>query len=145
VRSKSIDQASDATHILVFETGDDVLSLLTAYAREHRLSAAHFTAIGALQRVTLGYFDWHTKKYVEIPVEEQVEVVSLLGDIARKDGEPQVHAHIVVGRRDGSTRAGHLLAATVRPTVELVLVETPAYLKRVHDPESGLALIDPGA
>jgi predicted DNA-binding protein with PD1-like motif len=143
MQSKPIHKAAQRTHVLVFETGDEVLAPLTRFAREHGLAAAHFTAIGALERVTLGYFDWSSKRYLEIPLEEQVEVVSLMGDIALKDGAPQVHAHIVVSKRDGSACGGHLLAATVRPTLELVLVESPSYLARVYDPVSGLALIDP--
>ena len=92
--------------------------------------------------MTLGYFDWESKEYQKIPVREQVEVLSLIGDVALKDGEPKVHAHVVVGRSDGSTRGGHLLDAHVRPTLEVILVQSPAHLRKHHDEESGLALID---
>jgi len=92
--------------------------------------------------VTLGYFDWAKKDYKKIPVREQVEVVSLVGDIAEgEQGGPKVHAHVVLGRSDGAALAGHLLEAHVRPTLELMLVESPQHLRRWHDPESGLALI----
>ena len=65
-----------------------------------------------------------TKRYQDIPVNEQVEVLMLAGDIAwKEDGEPVIHAHVVVGRQDGSTRGGHLKKAIVRPTLELVLEE----------------------
>ena len=64
-----------------------------------------------------------------------------MGDVAQQDGEPKVHAHVVLGRSDGSTRGGHLLEAHVRPTLEVMLVESPAHLNKQHDPESGLALI----
>jgi predicted DNA-binding protein with PD1-like motif len=142
MRSKLIHQADERTWALVFETGDDVLPALLAFARGHGLTASRFTAIGAFERLTLGYFDWRAKDYLAIPVDEQVEVVSLIGDIARKDGEPQVHAHVVVGKRDGTAHGGHLLAATVRPTLEVMLVESPSYLARRLDAASGLALID---
>ena len=94
---------------------------LVEFARQNRLGAGHFTAIGAFRDVTLGYFDWEKKDYKKIPVDEQVEVLSLIGDVALKDGEPKVHAHVVVGRSDGSTRGGHLLEAHVRPTLEVIL------------------------
>jgi predicted DNA-binding protein with PD1-like motif len=74
-------------------------------------------------------------------VREQVEVLSLIGDVALQDGEPKVHAHVVVGRADGSTRGGHLVEAHVRPTLELTLTESPAHLHKQFDPESDLALI----
>ncbi|WP_421999255.1 PPC domain-containing DNA-binding protein [Reyranella sp.] len=132
----------ERTYALIFETGDEVLSLLKQFAQEHDLSAARFTAIGAFSEVTLGYFDWDRKDYQRHHVAEQVEVASLVGDVALgPDGKPAVHIHVVLGRRDSSALAGHLLEATVRPTLELVLEESPAHLRKRHDPESGLALI----
>lgn len=115
---------------------------LQEFCREQGVSAARFTAIGAFSDVTLGWFDWETKEYREIQVDEQVEVLTLAGDVALSpEGRPSVHGHLVVGRSDGTTRGGHLLRAHVRPTLELVLDETPAGLRKRHDPESGLALI----
>jgi hypothetical protein len=94
---------------------------------------------------TLAFFDWETKSYLPIPVKEQVEVASLVGDIAMGlDGKPSVHVHAVLGRRDGSTLAGHLQDARVRPTLEIIVTEAPAHLSKSRDPESGLALIDIG-
>jgi predicted DNA-binding protein with PD1-like motif len=129
------------TYVLIFETGDDAMEGLRDFARSKALTAAHFTAIGAFQHVTLGYFDWEVKEYRKIPLLEQVEVLSLLGDIAEKDGEAVVHAHVVVGRSDGSTRGGHLMEGRVRPTLEVILTESPSHLQKKLDPESGLALI----
>ncbi len=142
MKGKLISIAGDRTYAVIFDTGDEVVKGLTEFARQQRLAGSHFTAIGAFQDVTLGYFDWQTKEYKKVPVHEQVEVLSLVGDIALKpDGTPQLHAHAVVGRSDGTTRGGHLLEARVRPTLEVVLVESPVHLRREHDPESGLALI----
>jgi predicted DNA-binding protein with PD1-like motif len=136
------EHGGERTFALVFATGDEAMAGLSTFARENRLSAARFTAIGAFREATLGYFDWESKEYRKIPVREQVEVLSLIGDVALKDGTPVVHAHGVLGRSDGSTRGGHLLEGRVRPTLEVVLVESPAHLQKRHDPESGLALID---
>ena len=128
--------------VLVFETGDEVISTLTNFAKEHRITAAHFTAIGAFSDTGIGYFDWQRKDYVNNPVNEQVEVVSLIGDITLADGKPKVHAHVVLGRSTGAAMGGHLLEAHVRPTLELVLQNSAQQLKRKFDPQSGLALID---
>jgi hypothetical protein len=115
---------------------------LKSFAAEAKLTAASFSAIGALQNAELGYFDWEQKRYLPIPVEGQVEVASLTGDIAQSpDGNPAIHIHVVLGKRDGSAVAGHLVRATVRPTLEIILVESPAHLRKRHDMESGLALI----
>ena len=136
------EENGQKTFALVFDTGDVFMELLTSFAEENGLSAASLTALGAFSDVTLGYFDMGRKEYDEIPVEEQVEVLSLVGTIAPKEnGGPQVHAHVVVGRSDGTTRGGHLLEAHVRPTLEVVVTESPAHLVRRTDKETGLPLI----
>jgi len=142
MHAKVINDGRERSYALILDTGDEVVSTLVDFAREHNLLASRFTAIGAFREATLGYFDWQRKQYEKIPVREQVEVLSLVGDIASKDGEPQVHAHVVLGKRDGSAHGGHLMEAHVRPTLEVMLVQSPAHLKRVFDPESGLALIE---
>jgi predicted DNA-binding protein with PD1-like motif len=143
MNAQQLSAAGGATSfVLVFDTGDEVTRELLAFAREYQLDAASFTGIGAFQSVTLGYFEIDTRDYKRIPVNEQVEVVSLVGNIARGDDGPKLHAHVVIGRSDGSALGGHLIDARVRPTLELVLVETPAHLRRRSDPATGLALID---
>ena len=115
---------------------------LQDFAAKERLGGAQVTAIGALSGAKLAFFDWETKQYRPIPVEEQVEVASLIGDIAvGPDGKPSVHVHAVLGRRDGTAVAGHLQAGHVRPTLEIIITESPAHLCKVKDAESGLALI----
>jgi predicted DNA-binding protein with PD1-like motif len=145
MRSKVLNEGAERTFAVIFDTGDEVMSGLSRFAEEQNLSAARFTAIGAFSGATLGYFDWDTKDYERIPVNEQVEVLALVGDVALDKGRPKVHAHVVVGLRSGHTRGGHLLEAHVRPTLEVVLTESPGYLSREHDAESGLALIRIGS
>jgi hypothetical protein len=128
--------------VAVFAKGEEALAGITEVARSHHLDAAQITAVGAFAHAEVGYFDRDKTDYVRIPVDEQVEVLSLLGDVAEQDGEPVVHSHVVLGRRDGSVVGGHLLAGEVWPTLEVILTEVaPALAKRV-DPETGLALID---
>ena len=142
MKTRLIDAASEKTYGVVFDKGDEVASGLLDVAKQYNLDAAHLTAIGAFSDATLGYFDRERREYKKIPLAEQVEVLSLIGDIAvKEDGTPQVHAHVVVGRSDGTTRGGHLLEAHVWPTLEVVIVESPAHLCKKTDPETGLALI----
>ena|ERR1043165_183248 len=143
MRSKLLHESGgQKTYALIFETGDEVISNLQAFARSNRLGGSHFTAIGAFQNATLGYFSWAKKEYQKIPVREQVEVVSLVGDITEDEsGGPKIHAHVVLGTSTGTALGGHLLEAHVRPTLEVILVESPSHMQRRHDPETGLALI----
>ena len=130
------------TFSLIFETGDEIATVLQQFARGQRLGGSSFKAIGALSHAKLSWFNWETKKYDPACVlDEQVELLSLIGDIALKDGEPHVHAHVVVGRSDGTAHGGHHLEARVRPTYELILAESPSHLQKRFDPNSGVALI----
>lgn len=130
------------TYILVFDKGDDVRTTLLEFANTNRFADAHLTAIGAFSEVTLGFFDRQQKTYKKIPVKEQVEVLSFSGNIAQQDGKPKLHAHIVIGKADGTTRGGHFLGGRVWPTLEMILSELPVHLRRTRDEDSGLALIN---
>jgi predicted DNA-binding protein with PD1-like motif len=144
MRSKLLERSNgQRTFALVFDIGDEVAAGLLEFATAQRLRGRHLTAIGALQDVVLGYWDWNTKQYRRIPLREQVEVVSLLGNIALgPEGAPKIHAHIVVGRSDGTAHGGHLLEAHVRPTLEAIIVESPEHLQRSIDSTTGLPLLN---
>ena len=132
------------TFALILETGDEAMTCLQQFAISERLSASQITAIGAMRSATLAFFDWESRTYQPIPVNEQVEVASLVGDIALgPDRTPSVHVHAVLGRRDGTALAGHLQKGYVRPTLEIIVTESPAHLCKVKDEASGLALISP--
>ena len=138
---KKIDE-SPKTFILVFKVGDELAEGLLQFAKEQKLSSASFKAVGALSSVRLAWFSWKSKRYEpSVTLDEQVELLSLICDIALKDGQPVVHAHAVIGKKDGTALGGHLLKAYIRPTCEVVLTESPVQLQKFIDPESGLALI----
>ncbi|MGH6899648.1 MAG: PPC domain-containing DNA-binding protein [Geminicoccaceae bacterium] len=141
MKSKLIHDAPQRTFAVVFDKGDEVLDSLLAFAREHELSAAELTGLGALSGAVLGYFDWQKKAYARIRVDEQVEVLNLTGNVALADGEPKLHVHIVLGKADGTAHGGHLLEGHVRPTLEVIVTESPRHLERRSDPETGLALL----
>jgi len=138
------DSGGQRTFVVVLESGEEAMESLQSFARTQRISAAQITGIGAFENVVLEYFDWNSKQYLSNRVDEQVEVASLIGDVAlAPSGEPSLHIHLVVGRRDGSALAGHLGSGRVRPTLEVVVTEAPAHLHKLKDPASGLALIRP--
>ena len=129
--------------VLILAPGEEAKDQIVAFAKKEKLRAASFVALGAFERAIVGYFDWYKKKYMPIPINAQVEVITLVGDIAQDEkGAPSLHAHTVLGQSDGSTRGGHLLEGHVRPTLEVTLTETPAHLVRKQKPELGLALIE---
>ncbi|HEY1794222.1 MAG TPA: PPC domain-containing DNA-binding protein [Opitutaceae bacterium] len=128
---------------LVMDAGDEAVAELAAFARGNALGAAHFTGIGAFSGLTVAWFDLGARKYRPVRLPEQVEVLSLVGDVARGKDGPSVHAHVCVAKRDATAHGGHLLEARVQPTLEVILVESPSHLVKTFRPEVGLALIDP--
>ena len=135
--------AGERTFILVLDEGDEAFRSIAAFAEEQGVTAASITAIGAFRSAMIAFFDLETKDYTKIPVEVQSEVLSMLGDLALDDkGKASAHLHVVLGLSDGSTRGGHFLEGYVRPTLEVMLRETPAELRRKHRPDLGIALID---
>lgn len=140
------DHHGTRTFVVALESGDRLIESITRFAAEEGLAAAELTAIGALASARLAYFDWDSKDYVELAVDGQVELVALNGRITRPEGgagDPHLHVHCVLGRRDGSPVAGHLVEAEVRPTAEVFLTDSPTQIHRRTDPESGLPVIDP--
>ena|ERR1051325_9810529 len=143
MRSKLLSGLPNKTWVLVFEPGDEPVTVLTDFALEHGIRAGSITGIGGFSGITLGYFNLLTKEYERIPVREQVEVMSLIGNVAQFEGKPKLHLHVVIGKRDGSAHGGHLLEARVQPTLELMLVESSAEMQRVIDPATNLPLLKP--
>jgi predicted DNA-binding protein with PD1-like motif len=130
-------------YAVIFGKGDEASSGMLYFAQKYHITSAHFTAIGALNRATLAWFDPSRKIYKTIPIDGQVEVISMIGDIALYQGKPVVHTHMVVGTSDGTTRGGHVLDARVFPTLEVMVTVDPVPMQKRFDPETDLTLIDP--
>jgi uncharacterized protein len=142
MKSKVVEDADVVTYVVVCDPGDEAFSALSEFARAERLEAAQITAVGAFERATVGWFDRAIQDYRRIAIDEQCELLSLIGDVADGPDGPALHAHVVLGLRDGTTRGGHLLEGDVFPTLEAVVTETPAHLRKVMRPDIGIALID---
>src|SRR5437879_13484688 len=101
------------TFAVVMDKGDEAVEQLLRFSEEQQISAAALTAVGACREATLAFFDPDELAYHDILVNEQAEIVSLLGDIAELDDQPALHAHTVLALRNGSTVGGHLRRALV--------------------------------
>ena len=129
------------TFAVVMDKGDDAAAELLRFAAENGVTGAGLTAVGACREATLGYFDPETSRYLDIPVSGQCEVLSFVGDIALDGWVPAVHAHAVLGHRDGAMTGGHVQRMVVWPTLEVIVTETPPHLRKHVDEETGLALV----
>ncbi|MER5333652.1 PPC domain-containing DNA-binding protein [Micromonospora sp. NPDC002717] len=141
MRAHELHHQTGRVLVVVCDKGEEAVEAVGAALREHRIHAARVTAVGGFADAEVGWFDRETGDYRPIPVREQVEVLSLLGDVAERGGEPALHVHAVLGRADGSTVGGHLLRGRVWPTLEVMISEVAPELAKRVDPETGLALI----
>jgi predicted DNA-binding protein with PD1-like motif len=143
MKFKLASEHDGRTFVLILDQGEEVFGAITAFANEKAIKAASVAAIGAFESAKVGWFDLAAKRYNPISVDEQCEVLSLLGDIAQgDDGKASLHLHAVLGLRDGSVRGGHFLGGKVRPTLEVTIIGTASGLRRKRRADLGIALID---
>src|SRR5438876_9364988 len=137
------DGKTTKQYAVIFYQGDEAFAGLLEVAQKYHVTSAHFTAIGAVNGATLGWFDPQRKMYKKIPIQGQHEVIGMSGDIALYQGKPVVHTHMLVGNSDGTTQGGHVLAAYVSPTLEVMVTVDPITMQKRFDPDTDLTLIDP--
>lgn len=141
MKYKLINDDKKKTYAIILASGEEAKEQLLAFAKEKKVAASQFTAIGAFSETTVGFFDFSIKDYKRTYFNEQMEVLSLAGDITLFNGEYKVHAHIVLAKEDGTAHGGHLMKGIVHPTLEIILNESPVYLQREMDEKIGIPLI----
>jgi predicted DNA-binding protein with PD1-like motif len=125
------------------EPGEDVLETIEAVAAEHGVKSGHVSMIGAISGAKLGYFHLEANEYRNFTINEDVEVVSCMGNISILNGKPMVHAHMIVSDEAGKCYGGHLMkGCKVSVTIELVIIETETDLTRARDERTGLNLLN---
>ena len=141
MKYKLINNAQQKTYAIIMDSGDEVTEQLMNFAKREKINAAQFTGIGAFSETVTGFFDFSIKDYKKTTFKEQMEVLALTGDISMYKDQYKIHAHVVLGRKDGTARGGHLMKGVAHPTLEIILNESPDYLKREMDKDSGIPLI----
>lgn len=138
---RTLDLDPSASHLVVLDQHADFMDSLLNFAAEHEVQSATFHGIGAFSSATLAFFNRKMQSYDPIAVENQVEVLHVGGNLTWHNGAVRVHAHATLGRPDGSTLGGHLMDATVWPTLELQCQTYATQVERMHHEDVGLPLI----
>lgn len=137
------DPWRERNFVLVLDDGEEAFEAINRFAEEQKLGGASLTAIGAFSSAVLGFFDFTTKKYKEIAIDRQAEVLSAIGDVAiGDDGKASLHVHVVLGFEDGSTKGGHFIKGVAHPTLEIIIRESAIGFRRRKREDIGIALID---
>jgi len=130
-------------YAIILAKEDEAMSGLTDFAKQYQIKSARFTAIGAFSNATVAWFDESRKQFKLVPINQQMELVSMIGDVALSNNKPVVHTHVALASSDGTVRGGHQIEAHVFPTLELFLTAYPTALEKKLDEPTGLMLIDP--
>ena len=138
---KLLNDDKQKTYAIVLESGEEAMEQILAFANEKKIAASQFTAIGAFSETIVGFFDFSIKDYKKTHFNQQMEVLSLMGDITIFKDQYKIHGHIVLAKEDGSAYGGHLMKGIVHPTLEIILTESPVYLQRKMDKDAGIPLI----
>ena len=141
---RSIDTKTKRAIIARMEPGEDILATIESVADSYNIRSGQLTLIGAVSKANLAYFDRTSQEYKSFSIDEDLEVVSGMGNISRlHDGSVVVHAHVIVADENGKCYGGHLnRGCEVSVTIELVIHEMEADIRRARDDLTGLNLLD---
>jgi predicted DNA-binding protein with PD1-like motif len=131
----------DNYYLLRFDKGENILDELIDFSTQKNIQAAHFTCIGSSKELILSYYNLKTKEYEDHVIQEDLEVISITGNIAYKDNKPIIHAHGVFSKHDLSTIGGHIKKLVVSATCEVSLTTFSMQITRTFDPDTGLNLL----
>jgi predicted DNA-binding protein with PD1-like motif len=133
---------ADATYVIRIEKDEEVFPTLIAFCEAHAISNAHFSGIGAAKEISCGYYALEEKKYYFTSYMDIVEVVSLTGNVALKEGKPFIHMHGLFTDRENKAFGGHIEKMTSGIVLEVVLEPLSSAVERVLDEETGLFLLN---
>jgi uncharacterized protein len=125
-------------HIVLVERGEKVIEKLTLYCKQQGISAGYLTAIGAVEEAEIAHYTVDSKEYSTTILKEPMEIANLTGNVSSIDGEPYLHCHITLGKKDFSVVCGHLKEAKVHAVCEVYIFPVELHLERRKDEGIGL-------
>ncbi len=134
-------QLGNRNFVIRLEMGDDILAVLRRFAEARKIGAGAFEGIGSLNKAKLGHYDFKTKRYTYEVFEDDLEIITLTGNISTLDKTAVPHAHVTLGRRDFTVVGGHLDEGSSANMVEIVLEKLPGRLAKKRNEQVGLNLL----
>ena len=140
---KSIETRSKRIIIGKIEPDEDLIDSIVKIVKQHEITSGFINCIGALKKFTIGFYDVASKTYKMETFNENVEMITCMGNIAYKDDEPIIHLHVSLGKKDYSIIGGHLSKPSIiSVTGEVSIFETEQKINRANDPQFDLSLLN---
>ena len=130
------------SYLVRLEPDQEIVAAITRFADDRRIDSGVVSGLGTVHHAVLGYYDRAANEYLRRTIEEDCEIVSLVGNISVKEGKPFAHVHATLGTRNFQALAGHLFEGRVAATCELVVRALPGTVLRKQETASGLWLWD---
>jgi predicted DNA-binding protein with PD1-like motif len=135
---KTVD---DQDRVLVsLARGEEVPQQLSTFCADRGFAHATIEGIGAIEGVTIGAYDIENRVYQKHQLDGGWEVLAFNGNFGWISDEPMLHTHVTLANLDGHVRGGHLFAATVHVTLELILRPGRVRIDRAMDDATDLNL-----
>jgi len=129
---KKVIQSIEKVHYIKFEKDELLLESLTQYAKDNNIKTAEISFIGAVQNVSVMYFNQSKKEYDKHNFEGGHEVLSGLGNVSILEGEPFVHVHMTVANKNGNAYGGHLDEGTKIWLIEAIIKQPTFFGKGIE-------------
>ena len=126
-------------YLINIDKDEKVVETLTRFCDENGIKNAKLSGIGAVKKTEIGAYDLLKKEYIKREYSEILELLSLEGNVALKDGQPFIHAHVVLSDHNMQTLGGHLFETTVGVAGEFFLTQFDGNAYRELKPDIGLA------
>jgi len=129
------------TFVIRLDKGEEIMEALRKFCYLLAIASGSFTAIGAVEKATISFFEPEKKKFSSKEFTGNYEIVSLTGNISQMRREPYLHCHVIISDNAFCVFGGHLKTAIVSTTCEIILMKLPVVVERKYNDDIGLNLL----
>lgn len=124
-------KVTENKYFIRLDRGEKVNETLKKFCLDNNIACGKVSAVGALEDIELGYYDYHDDHYDRRQFEDEYELLSMEGNISILKEDTFVHLHVAISDSDYKVYGGHLFEGTVAVTVECWLEAFDASFIRV--------------
>ncbi|OQB05948.1 MAG: hypothetical protein BWY19_00615 [bacterium ADurb.Bin212] len=129
------------TLVLVLKKDEEIVAEIKKYCQTNKITGGWLSGLGAVSGVELAFYNLKDKRFTQKKIDQELEIVSLVGNVATLDNDTTTHIHAVLSDINMKPIAGHLISATVAATCEIKLEVFDQAIKRKYNDHIGLNLI----
>jgi len=130
------------SYLLRIEPNEELFKSLLDFAYKKKIKSAFFYGLGACKSCVIGRYNAKNKNYDWRKFNQEMEILSLVGNLTWKNRELYLHIHCTLADKNLKSIGGHLKELIVFPTCEILLTSFTKKVNRFYDNFTNLYLID---